>query len=80
MEGVAVAGATAPPKAMPETRLIKIAEKIESVDLRKLGQGGKTSDKSPAPADKNPLSARGSETMSEKSANKKFPGKSGFSK
>ncbi len=80
VEGVAVAGATAPPKAMPETRLIKIAEKIESVDLRKLGQGGKTSDKSPAPADKNPLSARGSETMSEKSANKKFPGKSGFPK
>ena len=45
VEGVAVAGATAPPKAMPETRLIKIAEKIESVDFRKLGQGGKVSDK-----------------------------------
>ena len=52
VEGVAVAGATAPPKAMPETRLIKIAEKIESVDFRKLGQGGKTSDKSPAPNSK----------------------------
>lgn len=52
VEGVAVAGATAPPKAMPETRLIKIAEKIESVDLRKLGQGGKVSDKSPAPNSK----------------------------
>ena len=52
VEGVAVAGATAPPKAMPETRLIKIAEKIESVDFRKLGQGGKVSDKSPAPDSK----------------------------
>lgn len=52
VEGVAVAGATAPPKAMPETRLIKIAEKIESVDFRKLGQGDKVSDKSPAPDSK----------------------------